>query len=295
MVVIGVVGLLVALLLPAVQQVREAARRTDCRSRLRQIGLALHQYESNYACFPPTGMKDAASFLVRVLPELDRSDLVSTVTAAQNSTPGALGQLQSASPNFFWCPSDPNANGGRTSYSGNSGNGVQRTGFDGMFRYVIALEPFDSGGVIRARDVSDGMSNTAFVAETIISDNGVTRLTGSWLLPEQVAPDQLDALAMQCQSLPSQPAAAGYVGKLGVFGRDWTNFNVGQTLYNHILPPNSPRCMNGANYQLSIFSAGSRHAGGAHTLYADGRVHFTSENVSLNVWRSEGSRAGGEF
>ncbi len=111
------------------------------------------------------------------------------------------------------------------------------------------------------------------------------------LVPEQIAPDRLDAFALQCQSLPIQLSTAAYVGQPGIFGRDWTDFNLGQTLYNHVRPPNSPRCMNGSNYQLSIFSAGSRHAGGAHTLYADSRVQFTSENVSLYVWRNEGSRS----
>lgn len=268
--VIGILGLLAALLLPAIMASREAARKMTCGNNLHQFAIAIANYESGYKCFPPAGLGDELSHIECLLPYFERQMDV------------------------LLCPTDPGAKGElRISYCGNAGTGVQRHGFDGMFRYATGFEPYDSGGVIRASDVTDGLSQTAAVAEAIIGGSA-KRLTGIWHVPEQTAPDQLDAFAASCAALPDDPAAAGILGNTGSWGFNFRDFNVGQTLYNHVLPPDSPRCINGQQYQLSCFPAGSYHAGGITLLYADGHATFTSDAIDRNVWRKIGSRAGGE-
>src|SRR4029077_11265192 len=82
MVAMGVVGIIAAILLPAISMARDAARRAMCRNHLRQIGLAIHAYESVHACFPPSGTSIASSYLCRILPYVDEAALFDQVDLA---------------------------------------------------------------------------------------------------------------------------------------------------------------------------------------------------------------------
>jgi prepilin-type processing-associated H-X9-DG protein len=216
-----------------------------------------------------------------------------TVRSAQSGDPSAKDLLQHASIPLFHCPSDPGAVPGTASYCGNAGTGTQRSGMNGMFRYIDGFRPWEEGGVVRAMDVRDGLSRTASVAEVLVGDESVTRPRSGWGIPEQSGPNELDAFAAACRLLPSDPARSGLSGGPGPAGRDWTDLNLGPTLYNHVNPPNTPLCINGTQYQLGSFAAGSLHAGGAHVLYGDGHAEFVSESIDLAQWRQLGSRAGG--
>jgi len=291
MVAMGVVGILAALLLPAIAQAREAARRATCRNHLRQIGIAIQSYESAHGCFPPAGVGLASSYLCRLLPYVEASDLIDLRDQATNESLDAWYDLRSRTPVVFRCPSDPGAaQEGFSSYAGNAGNGVQENGFNGFFRYMDGLGGFDAGGVIRAQDVDRGLSRTAAVSEFLTNDKSGARDRAFWEIGSQWDPDQLDPFANACRNLPANPAAAGITAGVSPLGGDWTNFNLGLTLYNHVLTPNSPRCNFVTSYQLSCMPTGSMHPGGAQTLFGDGHCEFTGSSIDLAVWRQIGSR-----
>ena len=93
LVVVGVIGILVGLLLPAVQKVREAANRTKCLNNLKQIGIAIHNYENNFQKFPPAGLyptgvtsSDVYSIQARILPFIEQANLYSLIDL--NAVPG---------------------------------------------------------------------------------------------------------------------------------------------------------------------------------------------------------------
>lgn len=291
MVAMGVVGILAALILPAVSHARDAARRTTCRNHLRQIGVAIHAYESAHGCFPPAGVGAASSYLCRLVPYVEKSELVDQANRAMADSLDGWDELRMNTPAVFKCPADP---GGPddcwSSYAGNSGTGLQQAGFNGFFRYIDGMDGWDPGGVIRAQNVDRGLSRCAAVSEFLVNDRSGARARAFWELSPMWEADQLDAFATSCNSLPANPEAAGLTAGVSPLGWDWTNFNLGLTLYNHVLPPNAPRCNNGSMYQLSCMPAGSQHPGGAHTLYGDGHCEFTADHIDLAAWRLIGSR-----
>jgi len=289
LVVIAIIAILVAQLVPAVQAVRESARRTQCRSNLRQVGLAIQLYAGTHSVFPPGGC-NGFSLHARLLPHLELQSLYnqidfSDVVSATNR------QVAARSIGIYACPTDgfaslPLVDKGSlaTSYAGNIGTGLQR-GFDGMF-YIVEEVP----AVVRPIDVRDGLSNTAAMAEILVADGtddplrSITHSAQEWSKSEE-----LDRFAQECEST----LAGDDVHKFAR-GRPWIFGDVIYTLYNHILPPNHRHCSNGHEAQLGAYSAGSAHAGGAHLLLGDGRVTFVNNTISLNIWRAVGSRNGAE-
>jgi len=163
-----VVPCLIALLLPAVQQAGEPARRTQCRNNLKEIGLALHDYHDTYGSFPPAYVADENgrplySWRVLILPWMDESPLYNEFDFSQPWDSPTNRKVLEQMPDIFHCPSDPSAPANTTSY-------VAVYGPDCVFS---ATTP------IRIRDVTDGTSNTIMVGE-------VTGTAIPWTKPEDV-------------------------------------------------------------------------------------------------------------
>lgn len=288
LVVLAVLGLLFALLLPAVQAARAAAQRTHCLSHLRQLGVAMHSYHDQYAMYPPANM-GRRSFHVNILPFIDQTALHSALPADSD----AVREVARNRIALFQCPSDPQSDvpwgkdGGYfpTNYAVNYGTGVQKHGYNGVFRGV-------SRGPVRSADVTDGLSNTAAIAEILIGSDtpDVRRSIWStkWPLLE---PDQLDTFAHFCRDTgrAQAPPSSGLM-----HGRNWSEGDPGRTMYNHVLLPNDVSCNNGTYIQEGAFSAGSEHAGGVHVLFGDGHAEFVSTHIDFSVWRAHGSRNGAE-
>lgn len=299
---IAIIGLLVAILLPAVLSARASARRAQCQSNLRQFGVAIQSFEATHVHFPPGG-DEQLSFHVRLLPHLEQQPLRTRIDAAIAAAPGAsatfLTACQVAPEHFsaFLCPDDsgspdqpPSLPCGGSNYAGNFGSGVQRFGFNGLFRF---LSPTAWGGPpnIRPQDASDGLSQTAAVGEILLGSGSPERLRSLWLTPYSLTlPDELDQFAVLCEAV--DPSSAASIGPTGL---PWTNGSGGRSLYCHILPPNRPSCTNGGSIPYGAFTAASLHSGGVNLLLADGAVRFISEQIDRDVWRAAGSRNGREL
>ena len=178
LVVIAIIAILIALLLPAVQQAREAARRTQCRNNLKQLALAMHNYESTFSVFPMGGTRDSDfSVQARLLPYVDQVNLQNLLDFTQ---PAFSGSWSGKSPNplfvdafetpvaVFLCPSDPAPSQTAVSVSGTtyvygglnymvSFGSAKRTNND--FRWPSDGVVYEHSGV-GFRNFTDGTSNT---------------------------------------------------------------------------------------------------------------------------------------
>ncbi|MSR57404.1 MAG: DUF1559 domain-containing protein [Planctomycetaceae bacterium] len=148
-------GVLAALLLPAVQQAREAARRTQCKNNLKQIGLALHNYHDTYHCFPPAFIADESgkpmhSWRVLILPYLDEPGLYSRYRFDEPWDGPNNSQLLPLMPAIYRCPSDP------------SSPAATNTAYAGVFG---PKSVFRGTQPVRMADITDGTANTLAVGE----------------------------------------------------------------------------------------------------------------------------------
>ena len=280
--VITIIGVLAALVLPAVQSGREASRRVQCTNNLKQLGLALLSYESSVGLLP---LAYGRSVHLRLLPHLDQVPLADAFDPARPEL--STHTLRAVKVAAFLCPSDNGA--GRstawTNYAANIGNADWRHPHrpNGAF-----------GGPIALRDFTDGMSQTVAMSEWSLSPdepvatNPVTRdpkATVFWI-PELTTFDQIGS---RCDSLDHSTAPIG-----DPKGLDWTEGSHGSTVYNHFLSINRYSCHSGGSLNSAAWTAGSRHPGGANVLFADGHVLFKKDEITLELWQALGSRNGGE-
>lgn len=265
LVVLGILGLLMALLLPAVQAGRESARRTQCRSNLHQLMVAFNVYQSTHELYPG-GIE---VYKTQILPLLEQQ------------------QGADRSP-VLACPSDPLEPDGfigtsRFSYPMNDGlGGLSHPG-------IVPRRPRVSD-----RDVTDGTSNTAAFAEKLAYPRFAPQLV-DWDHHNDIwnrvqrrihgAPATLEAYFDLCDTQAGRPLAAWLL---------WTE-------YNHIMTPNRNNCTlvdspdnRGLTFYRAVTSS-SAHSGGVHVAFADGAVRFVSDSVDRKVWWAIGTRSNGEI
>lgn len=288
LVVIAIIAILVALLLPAVQQAREAARRTQCKNNLRQIGLALHNYHEVAKCFPfgmgGTGTKYSA--LSQLLPQLELANLYALIDFNRTITDVANTPARMIEVPVFRCPSDfanstPTAGGG-VNYLPNKGASLvwQDTKADGVIYHSSST---------KLKDLMDGTSNTAAYSERMVADgsNGiVTPDSDTFLSPAN--PSTQDDAVQFCNAVDISNPANQFPQFMGA---PWID---GKHGYQHISGPNARSC----GFQpagKATMAANSRHVGGVHLLLCDGSVRFASNNIDINFWRAVGTRNGGEL
>jgi prepilin-type N-terminal cleavage/methylation domain-containing protein len=304
-VTLAILGLLLALILPAVQSVRAAARLTECQNHLHQIGTALHQYEGIHGMWAP-GMAYGHSWHIAILPMIDRRDLFDQVQDRVGFGPYAPS-IRHHQIDIYLCPADnePAVNSGwgdpgpvaATSYQGCSGTGALHGGYNGLFRHLPAWQPklFEDGPV-RSADIPDGRSNTAAVSEVLHSTGEVPpeRLRGVWDLPDRYTSAEFAQFQAACEALPDDPAEVGYQGFPAMRGFAWVEGNLGFSMYNHTLAPNQPSCLSQGRNPTGIYTAASLHPGIVQVLYADNHLSGVSESVDRTIWMACGSRNGSE-
>ncbi|MEW4566953.1 DUF1559 domain-containing protein [Tautonia sp. JC769] len=289
LVVVLVIGLLAALLLPAVQGAREAARRAHCANNLKQIGVAIHSYAAAHDVLPPGNSGRGYSLHASLLPHLGQRPLYDSINfegpATDTSPDSPIATASAAMLDVFLCPSDlPGAGAfGWTNYAGNRGTGRRPFDYDGPF----AIDPIGLHGI------TDGTSSTLAISEWIRSTpdlKSVGRLRSIFRTSRAYFdPGAFEQFAEVCRALRDVDS-----GIMNEKGRGWIRGEYINTLYNHTLNLNMPSCTNAGSVQNGAYSAGSRHPRGAHALFCDGHAAFLRESVSLDVWRALGTRHGNE-
>ncbi|HEX5104107.1 MAG TPA: DUF1559 domain-containing protein [Pirellulaceae bacterium] len=290
LVVLAIIGLLIALLLPAIQSARESGRRIKCSTNMRQIALALHQYHDVHGVLPAYTCANY-SFHVSLLPHLEQEPLFRQFNFGINAM-DYQGDLASTRVSVLECPSDGSRGStadGRflapTNYFGNSGSGAQRYGFNGVFAY--GEHPLGSIDRLPLAGITDGLSQTAMLAEAATGDRTADLRRCVWDIPGSEPPDQFEAFVAFCRQAPNTAPQFGLSR-----GRPWFEVSLCVKLYNHVLPPNGPNCMSVPFWKHRISTSSSMHKSIVNVAMADGSVHAVNDDVDVTVWRKLGSRNG---
>jgi len=281
LVAITIIGLLIALLLPAVQSAREAARRVQCANNLKQMGLALNSYASQVGSFPSYAL---ITIQAALLPHLEQQALYNAINfSAEYTAEGIDANLtaRETSLSVLLCPSDSLRSRG-LNYAANGGCGYQTYGDNGAF----FLKP------IGFHSLTDGASQTAAFSEIVQGSWKIQdpRRVGYATLETLIGPTQLEEFTQLCRNFPFTPDYMAYYER----GATWLTMGLPNSVYNHVNVMNGRSCLNGSQYEVGAWSAGSLHPGGGQTVFADGHVRFIKETIELNTWRAMGSRDGGE-
>ncbi|MBP3954427.1 DUF1559 domain-containing protein [Gemmata sp. G18] len=304
LVVIAIIAILIGLLLPAVQKVREAAARMKCQNNLKQLGLAAHNYEGAMGQFPAGATQNlsqwAFSYQAQLLPYVEQDNLRRLVDFTLPLTLGSGGsqtlnpvhQTAAKSPvTLFLCPSDSGppvyqnnaADWTPNNYMVNMGTGITIQSLanpnDGLVWYTAKL---------RITDVTDGTSNTLLMAEAIRGNNVQTEPASVPVDPiRQYASFGGQGALLDDATCATSTRWAGNRGSSWLWGRE---FNVCFTTTHK---PNQ-RTTDCARSGAGFYKAASFHSGGVNVLLCDGSVRFVQEAIDLNTWRAASTRTGGE-
>ncbi|MES2788346.1 MAG: DUF1559 domain-containing protein [Planctomycetota bacterium] len=275
LVVIAIIAVLISLLLPAVQQAREAARRTQCKNNMKQLALAMHNYHDTYNVFPNGTSDKMYSPFVAVMPYIDLSNNIRSYNFNESySSPTNVLVINQTLP-VFLCPSMtipravpeltcPEA-GAAGSYAVSAGTTAR--GFDGVF---IPNASYDAvnGRVVRIADITDGTSNTLFLGEFNYKHSGYTWTSAS-------------------NSCAGNPALAGTIRWGSArWGGGYAGLAIGGMggVFNKF----------SGTVTTDRETFRSDHTGGGHFALSDGGIRFVSDSASSTVLLALSTRAGGE-
>lgn len=323
LVAIAIIGVLIALLLPAVQAAREAARRMRCQSNLRQIGVALHNYEDAFQMLPPAGVAEDFSNTVgwhgwsafaRLLPMLDSAnkyDMINYDLTYDHATNTTVSRNVF---DIFLCPTDPNATRHRatdTDHHHNINYGLNRgTWFvwGGLRATPHTGAPFRINTGVPLAEITDGLSHTLFLAEVKARMPYLRDCQG--LVFDPLSGTPTPGPTADPTSIAQYTACSGAL-KADSGHSEWEDGHVHQTGFTTAWPPNfiTPGSLGGTAFvdvdltgireknggpTFSAVTARSYHSGGVNVLMGDGVVFFVSDSVDALVWRAHGTTKGNE-
>ena len=303
LVVIAIIAILIALLLPAVQQAREAARRMSCKSNMRQLGIALHNYADVHRAFPMNRTGKTYynwSGLAMIAPYIEEANLYNMLdfdeapyTTVVGGTLRADGtaNLEAAQSvvEVFLCPSDPagvisDENYGPTNYMFNVGSGRVNDGAIGSSGGEPDGISYEASSV-RFADIIDGTSNTIAISESTIG------LGGSKAPYETTVRQHIRSSSY----FPACVATAADDVWYGDRGESWIKGSFPFAAMTIHFTPNweGGDCLTGNSTQ-ALMGPRSYHTGGAHILLCDGHVRFISDSIDVELLRNLATRNGRE-
>lgn len=302
LVVVGIVGLLLVLLLPAVQAARESARRMQCTANLHQLGLALHSYHVDHNQFP-SSLKDRNGFqwgfispYGLLLPHIEQQVLFNSINfafgaAESPETPTVENHTaRRTKVNVLLCPSDGEPNHS-VNYRFNRGRFAARPGsvYDG---------PFGIGIIASSASVTDGLSHTAFMSERNAGDFILSSASRIRNVKYPTTSVLATPISSDAEYIPLCLAAKPDAWD-GKSGRYWFYFGDMNTLYNHNGPPNDsrPSCGMGTSRDwppIGLFQPRSLHPGSVNVLFGDGHVEAILDSIAGPVWIAMGTYDSGD-
>jgi prepilin-type N-terminal cleavage/methylation domain-containing protein/prepilin-type processing-associated H-X9-DG protein len=316
LVVIAIIAVLIALLLPAVQSAREAARRAQCVNNLKQLGIAMHNYNNTIGTFPigvmgilsvdypngypfGTNANNRRSWSFMILPYLEQGPLFQSINFSLpwNQPNGrANTTVQKVKIPGFYCPSDPNTGtlmDGRFKANymvswGNSdwGQDLKNNSwnpFTGGYpapldRVSFGGAPFTVDRSFGIQTITDGTSNTLLMSELKITlQNGDQNGSANQDHRGDLYNDDYNCDQFMTYTPPNTSLP------------DWMGNGNCQSLF-----AGNPPCIRPATAQWAYNAARSYHAGGVNGLLADGSVKFFKDSININTWRALGSTQGAE-
>jgi prepilin-type N-terminal cleavage/methylation domain-containing protein len=318
LVVIAIIGLLMGLLLPAVQAARETARRAQCLNNLKQLGLALQNYHSVHNMLPfgvgpdndPPGLATTGSLSARrysaqtqLLAFLEQVELFNAINfqvdpffpliSAQSLPNGELNTNGTAAATrlaVFLCPSDalrmspPSFHWGPISYRACNGDTWSGRAGDGLF---------GQASTTRFASVTDGLSSTAAFSERVTGSGNPSTYDRSSDLYANAGIWTQDSFASWCATLTDSFALTLHHDIDS--GQTWLEGNMDWTRYNHLLTPNLPSCSNGLDWNGCAMTASSRHPGGVNIGLTDGSTRFVTNTIDPRAWKALATIRGGEI
>ncbi len=318
LVVIAIIAVLISLLLPAVQSAREAARRIQCANNLKQVGLAVHQYESTHNTLPPsvalqtdnTGTVNwfgGWSAHGRILPYLEQSATYGSLNFSLSYSHPVNTTVSALSVSTFLCPSEVKPQ--RASHS---------FGLAGVVNYGVNLgdwfvwggpsgpanrAPFGVNSSRTFSSITDGLSGTILMAE-VKAYQPYFRDLGqiSGMAPQSIPSPNANPESISAQFLSATaPQLSGHT--------EWVDGHAHHTGFTTAFTPNrkimgtpsrnldidlTTRRESTGGPTFSAITSRSYHPGGVQVLKADGSVSFISEQIRGEIWRALGTPAGGE-